>query len=222
MAESDDDVLAALILDVAELQTAVEGLHVRLREAVAGLSALGDLTTLADRVAHLEEAFGSVAARLEDLPSERKAKRVRVWSWPDLNAQEAVQAWAALSDWMRDVLLPRYPDVERILYPCWYRHPKVLDALTALYAAWVAAYRNPTASPSDAAAWLNTWLPAMLGHMKDDLVLCNRHQHHRPLAQSQDVEKLFSQDLKVFVDQDVAGRASPPKSNQAPGISAQE
>ena len=74
MAESDDDVLAALILDVAELQTAVGGLHVRLREAVAGLSALGDLTTLSDRVAHLEEA-GSVAARLENLPSERKAER---------------------------------------------------------------------------------------------------------------------------------------------------
>jgi hypothetical protein len=78
MAESDDDVLAALIRDVAELQTAVEGLHGQLREAVAGLSALGDLTTLSDRVAHLEEAFGSVAARLEDLPSERKAERVRV------------------------------------------------------------------------------------------------------------------------------------------------
>jgi hypothetical protein len=54
---------------------------------------------------------------------------------------------------MRDVIVIRYPDAERSLYPCWSQHRDVVDAVTALHATWREAYEHPRARAVDAATY---------------------------------------------------------------------
>ena len=45
---------------------------------------------------------------------------------------------------------------------CWYQHADVLDELTALRAAWYAAYRDPEAPATAAIEWHDRWLPGAM------------------------------------------------------------
>ena len=103
--------------------------------------------------------------------------RPRIVWWPDLDQVDAGREWAALTDWIDEVLLQRYPEAARVLYPCWDRHPDVVDALTG--AARDVARGVPSShSPAvDAATWLDRWLPSLLGHMRTGLRSCERSAH---------------------------------------------
>jgi len=78
------------------------------------------------------------------------------------------------------VLVIRYPDAERALYPCWSQHPDVVDAVTALHAMWREAYDHPHARAVDAATWLDRWLPSALRQIRDGLRGCSRTDHGEP------------------------------------------
>src|SRR3954469_7691468 len=164
MAELDADALAALVLDVAELQ---------------------------EQQADISGAIADLRAQLEDLAADSAAGKQRIWCWPDLDAEAAAVAWTVLTEWLRDVLVVRYPDAERVLYPCWYRHPDVLDSVTALYATWLAAYRDPKATVVLAATWLERWLPAALRQIREALRPCERGSHTGVAPRAGDVAQLF-------------------------------
>lgn len=157
---ADDDAIAGLIVDLAELRREVEELR----------TVRGQLATVAATVAAVRE-------QLEQLASDAAVMRPRIVWWPNLDLVDAGREWAALTDWIDEVLLQRYPEAARVLYPCWDRHPDVVDMLTALYATWRAAYQVPTAAPVDAAIWLDRWLPSLLGHMRTGLRSCERSAH---------------------------------------------
>src|SRR3954447_19537142 len=124
----DADGLAAVVLEVADLRD--------------------QLAAIATGVTQLRAAVETLAAA-DDTTAEP------IWCWSDLDAESAERAWVELTAWLETVLLPRYPDAARVLYPCWYRHPNVLDSLTALYATWRAAYRTRKAPVVLAASWLD-------------------------------------------------------------------
>jgi hypothetical protein len=52
------------------------------------------------------------------------------------------------------------------LQACWYRHDDVLDELTALRAAWYAAYRGKAAPATAAIEWHDRWLPGCMARCK--------------------------------------------------------
>ena len=158
MSEAHDDALAGLVVDIAELRRDVEEL--------AGLK--GSIKDVARSVADLRRGLEQLAA------DTTAAEPPRVWSWPALDAAAAGEAWAALRTWLADLLLERYPEVRRTLLPCWYRHPDVLDSLTALYAVWRAAYEDPKAPADAAATWLDRWLPAAVRQLRTGLGSCSR------------------------------------------------
>ena len=93
--------------------------------------------------------------------------------WPDLDDPDHAQAWAALLDWMRDVLVARHPAAARVLRPCWWQHADAVDAITAAWLTWQAAYRNPSAEPRDLATWQGTWRPQMIEQIKAALGSCS-------------------------------------------------
>jgi hypothetical protein len=157
---ADDNAIAGLVVDLAELRMQVDELH----------SVRDQLRTIAATVATVRE-------QLDRLEADAAVVRPRIVWWPSLDPDDAGRAWAALTEWIDDVLLRRYPDAARVLYPCWDRHPDVVDALTALHATWRAAYQVPTAPPVDAAMWLDRWLPSLLGHMRAGLRSCERSAH---------------------------------------------
>jgi hypothetical protein len=87
--------------------------------------------------------------------------------WPDLPAgperEEAVQN---LGLWVDEVLRARHPEAYNELGTCWFQHPDILDELTALRAAWFAAYREPKAPPMAAIEWHDHWLPGTMARCK--------------------------------------------------------
>src|SRR6478736_4410001 len=102
---ADDDALAGLIVDLAELRREVDELR----------SVRGQLT-------HVAETVAAVRGQLEDLAADPAVVRPRIVWWPDLTEEEAATAWAVLTRWIDDVLLTRYPEAARVLYPCWHEH----------------------------------------------------------------------------------------------------
>jgi hypothetical protein len=192
MTSSDDDALADLAAQVAELRRDVE-----------------QFSSVRQQLRQITEVVAELRAGLEALAATPSARPAPVWVWPELDAAAAEVAWAALSGWMRDTLFSRYPEAGRLLYACWYRHPDVLDALTALYGTWQAAYGG-AGTPADAAAWLERWLPAGLRQIREGLRSCQRDVHNAPAAAAATVAgQLLGADFTSHVAIDLAARVPP-------------
>lgn len=176
------------------------------RQAVADLeSHLDDLTTqqldeneqLDRRLGALGQdaetqrhAIADLGTRLDDLTTlvrelaQRPAAEARseraIW-WPDLPAgRERTAALRLLGAWVDDVLRGHHPElVQDSLQACWYRHADVLDELTALQAAWHAAYRANAAPATAAIEWHDRWLPGCMARCKAAIKArpCDRDGH---------------------------------------------
>jgi hypothetical protein len=140
------------------------------RQAVAELnSRLDDLTTLAGERAG-RQAAGARGERA-------------IW-WPDVPAgPERTAALRLLRAWVDDVLRGHHPGLASdSLQPCWDRHQDVLDELTALHAAWHAAYRGTAAPATAAIEWHDRWLPGCLARCKAAIKArpCDTGGHQSP------------------------------------------
>ena len=93
------------------------------------------------------------------------------WSWRDLGPIGAQVLWDRLADWV-GWLRGRYPIAEQ-LPACWWRHPELVEELTALWLAWRAAYTDPTAVMTQPAEWHDRWLPGLLHRVKQWGVHCD-------------------------------------------------
>ncbi len=140
------------------------------RQAIAELQTrLDDLTTLVRELAERQAA---------QTPGERA-----IW-WPDLPAgQERTAALRLLGAWVDEVLRGHHPELARdSLQACWYRHDDVLDELTALRAAWHAAYRGKAAPATAAIEWHDRWLPGCMARCKAAVKAwpCDTDSHQSP------------------------------------------
>lgn len=80
--------------------------------------------------------------------------------WHTLSTQDAEKLWEALADWVGWVR-GRYP-LARQVPLCWWRHPELVEELTALWLAWREAYTEKNAPLTAAADWHGRWLPEFL------------------------------------------------------------
>lgn len=79
------------------------------------------------------------------------------WCWRHLSKRQAAALWRELADWLTWIHT-RYPLAESIP-ACWWRHPEIVEELTAAHAAWKHAYTSPGASPYGPGEWHDHWLP---------------------------------------------------------------
>jgi hypothetical protein len=103
--------------------------------------------SLEDEILLLRAQVDYLLERLAESP----ALAERPVNWAALDAEQASEQWTLLTawtDWLRD----RY-QLHESLPACWYTHGAMVEELTALRSAWVAAYLDPQASPADPAAW---------------------------------------------------------------------
>ena len=152
------------------------------------------LAALGQDVETQRHAVAELRTRLDDLTTlvperaERQAAQTRgeraIW-WPDLPAgQERTAALRLLRAWVDDVLRGHHPElVNDSLQACWYRHDDVLDELTALRAAWYAAYRGAAAPATAAIEWHDRWLPGCMARCKAAIKArpCDIDGHQSPL-----------------------------------------
>jgi hypothetical protein len=138
---------------------------------VAKEVAAQDVTTVQRRVDDLAETVSEVdTLRAEVAAVAEVAENLATahvpgpasW-WPDLATGDSrAQALADLGIWVDEVLRTRHPEMYNKLGACWYQHADVLDELTALRAAWYAAYRDPAAPATAAVEWHDRWLPGVM------------------------------------------------------------
>ena len=135
---------------------------------VAKEVAAQDVTTVQRRVDDLAETVSEVdTLRAEVAAVAEVAENLATaqghgpasW-WPDLATGDSrAQALENLGVWVDEVLRTRHPEMYNKLGGCWSQHADVLDELTALRAAWYAAYRDPEAPATAAIEWHDRWLP---------------------------------------------------------------
>jgi hypothetical protein len=176
---------------VAELETHLDDLMTQHLDENEGLDrrldALGqDVETqqqaVTEHQTHLDDLTALVRELAERQPAEAGGERA-IW-WPDLPAgEERTAALRLLGAWIDEVLRGHHPElVQDSLQACWYRHDDVLDELTALRAAWYAAYRGKAAPATAAIEWHDRWLPGCMARCKAAITArpCDKDGHQSP------------------------------------------
>jgi hypothetical protein len=180
---------------VAELETHLDDLttqqldeNERLDRRLGALAQ--DVQTQRHAVAELETRLDDRTALVRELagrPAAGTGGERAIW-WPDLPAgQERTAALRRLGAWVDDVLRGHHPGlVTGSLQPCWYRHEDVLDELTALHAAWHAAYRGQVAPATAAIEWHDRWLPGCMARCKAAIKTrpCDQDGHQSPRTET--------------------------------------
>jgi hypothetical protein len=139
--------------------------HAALAVAVSeGLSP--DLAELQQVV---DDELGKLRGHVDVLLAEReqqKSSRNPPVDWAALDAAQAAAAWPILARWVGEVLVPRYELTRDQLPDCWAWHRPVVNELSWLRVAYVAAHQ-PRAIPQSAADWHTRWLPAVLVRIRE-------------------------------------------------------
>ena len=158
---------------------------------------------LAHRLDLAAAAFDTVQAQMEDTASST-FDGVMAWTWSALGPHGADTLWQRLASWV-GWLRGRYPLAEQ-LPGCWWRHPEIVEEITALHLAWRAAYSDPAASLTAPIDWHQHHLPAFLARIRAWGVHCTDTHRERP-------ESLYAEagvdDSAAFADftaADVQGR----------------
>src|ERR1700761_5306113 len=155
--------------DFAQLRSYVEQMGEILASLAREVTAL-DAATIQRRLDDVAETVSEVAVlRAEVAAAAQPDPAAAVvpgpeaarW-WPDLTtSSDRAEALQSLGTWVDEVLRARHPEMYNQLGACWYLHRDILDELTALRAAWFAAYRDPAAPATAAVEWHDRWLPGV-------------------------------------------------------------
>ncbi|GAA4685052.1 hypothetical protein [Gordonia humi] len=140
--------------------------------------------------------------------------------WDGLDKHAAERLWDELVRWVQ-WFRHRYEVLEKVP-PCWYRHPRMVEELTALMTAHRAAYTQlhavgRTGLPywSDMAAWHAYYLRPFLAATADmSTRSCSAHQCKLIVFDEQPLPA----DLGEWIDNDLAARREPtPEPEPDPG-----
>lgn len=137
----------------------------------AGDTGSGDwhrfLDWLTGELATLRRDVDELTATIDHLANQPAGPGPSRWSWRHATDEQRRGLWAELRDFV-DQLNARYqlPATLRIP-PCWYAHPIAVEELTALMAAWQAAYRGRSQPSADLIAWHDHWLWPCLNRLRD-------------------------------------------------------
>jgi hypothetical protein len=123
-------------------------------DSVPGLASVAAL--------HDEQIYqlSAVVAQIQEADSSASADLAGPYVWHTLSATDTAKLWEALADWVGWVR-GRYP-LARQIPLCWWRHPELVEELTALWLAWREAYTEKGAPLTAAADWHGRWLPEFL------------------------------------------------------------
>ncbi|MEU1217149.1 hypothetical protein ABZ424_33120 [Streptomyces sp. NPDC005790] len=128
------------------------------------------------------------------MPSEAQPEPQRwVWAAMDpMDRRQRLRELAAWVDWLRATF-----ELHNSIPPCWYRHPPVVEHLTALYAGWIRTYAGEQVPGRELAEadWINT-LHAFTPRLQ--LAACATGMHQAP-PPAPPVRPGGEEELEVFL-----------------------
>lgn len=178
--------------------------HNLLVERVGALEALSDrLMDLIDaqqlRIEQLESA-GPVPVSSGDAqaPDDDEPGAYVPYCWKHVSASEARGLWVRLREWVDWVNGRYFASSWESIRPCWFRHPAVVEELTALWAAWEAAYRSADDGDgfSDAALWWHEKLHTVVLRLWDEQFAECKAGHQEPDVYERTTDPSFDEFLR--------------------------
>ncbi|GAA3374979.1 MULTISPECIES: hypothetical protein [Streptomyces] len=121
------------------------------------------------------------AALWPAVPSCAPAQEPQRWVWAAMDPagrRARLRELGVWADWLRTTY-----ELHNTLTHCWYRHPAVVEHLTALYTGWTRTYagEDPPGRELAEADWINT-LHAFVPHLKLPACATGTHQDPPPLV----------------------------------------
>ncbi|TIH33777.1 hypothetical protein [Subtercola vilae] len=173
-----------------------EELAALLEEITSGLENLDrHHGTLLERVDGLDGSLSQILTYLKTRPGGP-------WFWKELEGLEAAELWGQLFEWVAwlERRYVQYLGQDRYgLRPCWYKHPLVVEHLTALMVSHAGAYRTAQSAPSAALfEWHERSLWPTLERIRDFWNKCTTHQHV-DLAEKAHPLTFDEEDFETFV-----------------------
>ena len=145
--------------------------------------------------------------------AEREAFHFRPVEWGSLDRDQAREEWDRITEFA-DWLVERYGIAETVP-ACWYRHPPLLEELSALHAAWLGAYVDPDAVADAGVAWHDN-LEKVLQRVREwDRTGCagGTHRDDIPLRVGEQ-----DMDRRRHIDADVDARPEPANAEAGPDV----
>lgn len=143
-------------------------------DSVPGLAVIAALHD--ERIARVQEL-------LEELmDGEGSGAHQRPIVWDQLTPMQLEATWRSLAQWV-GWLRGRYPLAHQ-LPACWWRHPELVEELSALWLAWRDAYIEKGAALSAGADWHARALPELLRRLRGGGWNLACEDGHRPLVLS--------------------------------------
>ena len=128
------------------------------------------------------------------------------FAWRTLSPHAAETLWRDLAEWV-GWLRGRYPLARRIPL-CWWRHPELVEEMTALWLAWREAYVEKGAPLTAAADWHCRWLPEFLRRVgAGGWNIACEGEHKENVTSLYDVRRVDDEAaFEGFIAQDMADR----------------
>jgi hypothetical protein len=104
----------------------------------------------------------------------------RDWCWQSIDSDTASEQWRSLCSWV-GWLRSRYPIADQ-LPACWWRHSELVEELTGLWLAWLAAYTEPQAPLTAPIDFHDRLLPSFLGRVRRWGIQCLDEHRPRPAS----------------------------------------
>lgn len=159
--------------------------------------------SLAEEVEILRRQLDGLLQRFDD----REAHEFPPVDWSSLDREQARDEWDRLTQFV-DWLVHRYGLAETVP-ACWYRHPPMLEELSALRTGWFGAYVDPVADADAGLAWHENLEKVLLRIREWDRTGCaaGTHRDDHPLPCTS------SDDRRAFIDEDIEARPEPAETD---------
>lgn len=120
------------------------------------------------------------------------------YCWRHVSASEARGLWVRLREWVDWVNGRYFASSWESIRPCWFRHPAAVEELTALWAAWEAAYRASDEGEgfSDAALWWHEKLHTVVHRLWEEQFAECKAGHQEPDVYERATDSSFEQFLQ--------------------------
>lgn len=134
--------------------------EVSLKERVDELENLydGAMTVLSTMQTQLEALAAGAPAPVAPSASDGddgEESEYAAYCWRYASPAQKKRLWVKLREWVDWANTTLCSNKWQYIRPCWFRHPAAVEELTALWAAWEAAYRTGDAEFTDAAVYFH-------------------------------------------------------------------
>jgi hypothetical protein len=158
---ADNETLAALASQVAELRDLVEQLRRVVTQWEARLEREGIGATLV-----LRTEVKRLARALDQALSAHRLKPPPAPYWLPQDAADYQGRLAELCTWIDEILRLQYPGYTSNLRPCWVNHPEAIWELSTLMTEWLRIYGDEeNRDLAGALVWHERWLPGALARL---------------------------------------------------------